>query len=67
MPGTIEEHSDDEDYAGCDAEHCLFDNLRVHRSAFQGLDHHAMDEISRALGSRKARLCSDVLLNIEEG
>lgn len=50
-----------------DAERYLFDDLRVDRSAFQGLNHAALDEVARALGSRKALLCAELLLGMGEG
>jgi hypothetical protein len=49
-----------------DAERFLFEDLRVDRGTFAGLDSRVFREIGRALGSRKALLCAELLVRMEE-
>ena len=50
-----------------DARAYLFVDLRLDRSAFLELDGAALEEIARALGSRKALLCAKLLQRMKEG
>ena len=49
-----------------DAEIYLFSNLRVDRSAFLEMDLESLREIAKALGSRKALLCADLLQKMRQ-
>jgi len=44
------------------AEQYLFEDLRIDREAFGELNQTSFREIARALGSRKAQICADLLL-----